>query len=184
MTGSRDNEERERFESDNETVERDDDSSASDEVVPMKGESTSEDEMSDEESTEQAKQEDDKPGQEGDSDDSQSDDSENDDADHDASDVYRPTEGEDIYGNRIEKQSSETKPQKYVPPHLRKKQGDAKDAVDEARNQKMSEIRRALNTVLNRLSVDSVVSAAQSISRLYPSYPTSDINDCIWMNAK
>jgi len=36
--------------------------------------------------------------------------------------TYRPTGGEDIYGNKVDSNSGDAaKPTKYIPPHLRKK---------------------------------------------------------------
>jgi nucleolar MIF4G domain-containing protein 1 len=95
--------------------------------------------------------------------------------DHNVRDTYRPLNGEDIYGNKVNAQTDGQPTRKYVPPHLRKKQQDGED-------ESLRELRRALNNALNRLSEDTLVSVAQSIAKLYPSYPTPDVNDSLWTN--
>ena len=108
-----------------------------------------------------------------------------DEPDHDIQDTYRPSQGEDIYGNHLSGQGSGATDTKYVPPHLRTKQQEvAKD--DENRAEALRQLQRTLNNSLNRLSDDTLVSVAQSVARLYPSYPTPDVNQCLWkyvMNA-
>jgi len=111
--------------------------------------------------------------------------------DHDKSFTYRPTKGEDIYGNKLDPSGGTGgKPGKYVPPHMRNKvqrkddsnneeQGDDDDN-DERRQEQLRVIRRSLNNALNRLSEDTLVSVSQSIAQLYPEYPSSDINENMW----
>jgi len=142
------------------------------------------------------------------SDDEGSSDSEEDDlpvdtADHDVSLTYRPSSGEDIYGNKIDvSQTGAAKPSKYVPPHLRKKlnQEQAADSVDDVANtdatatptasttiiaadpETIRNIQRSLNNSLNRLSDQTLESVSKSIATLYSQYPFHDINDCLWKN--
>lgn len=103
--------------------------------------------------------------------------------DHDVSDTYRPSEGEDIYGNRVDSaDGSGNKPSKYVPPHLRNKTGGDKDTSVDA--EKYQAIRRGLNNALNRLSDDTLVSVAQQLAQLYSQYPTQMVHELLWKNAK
>ncbi|GAX24362.1 hypothetical protein FisN_4Lh486 [Fistulifera solaris] len=104
--------------------------------------------------------------------------------DHDVRHTYKPAEGEDIYGKRIQTEPGDAAPRKYIPPHLRKAEASLDSENDKKRQENLQAIQRSLNHVLNKLSSDSVISVAQTIARLYPSYPTSDVNDCIWTNAK
>ena len=103
--------------------------------------------------------------------------------DHDIRDTYRPSKGEDIYGNKIDSDPSENKkPTKYVPPHLRKKQQAEGD--DEEEKERMRVISRSLNNSLNRLSEDTLISIAQQVAKLYSSNPTQMVHKLIWKNAK
>ena len=101
--------------------------------------------------------------------------------DHDTKDTYRPLKGEDIYGNKISKSSDETPPQKYVPPHLRKKK---EEEMDKDRQLQLNSIQRSLNNALNRLSEDSLIPVAQSIAGVYASNPTQLVNEMVWKNTK
>jgi nucleolar MIF4G domain-containing protein 1 len=101
--------------------------------------------------------------------------------DHDIADTYKPSEGEDIYGNKLDDEGLDgKKPTKYVPPHLRKVQGDN----DQDREERLRVIRRALNSALNRLSEDTLISVAQSVAQLYPAHPTQTVHEMIWTNTK
>jgi nucleolar MIF4G domain-containing protein 1 len=101
--------------------------------------------------------------------------------DHDIADTYKPSEGEDIYGNKLDDEGSGgKKPTKYVPPHLRKVQGEN----DQDREERLRGIRRALNSALNRLSEDTLISVAQSVAQLYPAHPTQMVHEMIWTNTK
>jgi nucleolar MIF4G domain-containing protein 1 len=100
--------------------------------------------------------------------------------DHDKIVTYRPRKGEDIYGNRIYGGTNSDKPSKYVPPHLRKKTIYSVETNEE----QLRAIRRALNTALNRLSEDSLISVSQELARLYRSHPTSIVHEAIWDNVK
>lgn len=116
---------------------------------------------------------------------SDSDDSSNDsrksEPDHDIKDTYRPTTGEDIYGNTLATENSGgIKPSKYVPPHMRKKQLDDDDSDQERRRA----ILRSLNNALNRLSEDTLVSVAQQVAAQYAENPTQMVHEMIWKNAK
>lgn len=102
-----------------------------------------------------------------------------DEPDHDVHDTYHPSRGEDIYGKEISSQGKGPAAKKYVPPHMRKKQ---KDDGDENRAESLRQLQRALNNSLNRLSEDTLISVAQSLAKLYPSYPTPDVNQCLWKN--
>ncbi len=103
--------------------------------------------------------------------------------DHDVKDTYRPSKGEDIYGNRIDsEQTEEKKPTKYVPPHLRNKQKAAGE--DEEERERMRIISRSLNNFLNRLSEDTLISVAGQVAKLYSSNPTQMVHKLIWKNAK
>jgi len=104
--------------------------------------------------------------------------------DHDVKDTYRPSQGEDIYGNKIDSESSEDKkPSKYVPPHLRAKQKASGDD-DEEEKERMRIISRSLNNFLNRLSEDTLISVAGQVAKLYSSNPTQMVHKLIWKNAK
>ena len=127
--------------------------------------------------------------------------------DHDAKFTYRPSAGEDIYGNkRDDDNDSSQKPSKYVPPHLRKKLAqvqskegassskentkdrisdkDKKDEDDPDRQESLLSIKRSLNNVLNRLSDQMLESVSKSISGLYRSNPVNDVNECFLANIK
>ncbi|KAL3780943.1 hypothetical protein ACHAWO_003983 [Cyclotella atomus] len=117
-------------------------------------------------------------------------------ADHDVAFTYRPASGEDIYGNKIDSNSTDdSKPTKYIPPHLRKKmeQESAKDNVDDAAAKMKSVvqtadpdtlrlIQRSLNNSLNRLSENTLESVSKSLAALYAQYPFHDMNTCMWKN--
>ena len=103
--------------------------------------------------------------------------------------TYRPSKGEDIYGNQIDSPEQDgSPPKKYVPPHLRQR----KTAVDTVTNEESAQqraesirsIQRLLNNALNRLSEDNFVSVSQTIAKLYPMYPTSNVNESIWINTR
>ena len=101
--------------------------------------------------------------------------------DHDIADTYKPSEGEDIYGNKLDDEGADgKKPTKYVPPHLRKVQGEN----DQDKEERLRGIRRALNSALNRLSEDTLISVAQSVAQLYPAHPTQMVHEMIWTNTK
>lgn len=103
-------------------------------------------------------------------------------ADHDVSDTYRPSKGEDIYGNVVDSDANNgSKPSKYVPPHLRKKHqaGD-----DEADQEKIRLVNRSLNNALNRVSEDTLISVAQQVAGIYSSNPTQLVHEQLWKNAK
>lgn len=107
-----------------------------------------------------------------------------DEPDHDIQDTYRPSKGQDIYGNVVNAQGCDPVPTMYVPPHMRKKQGQDmnNDDEDENRVETLRLLQRALNNSLNRLSDDTLISVALSLAKLYPSYPTPDVNDKLWTN--
>ncbi len=117
--------------------------------------------------------------------------------DHDNALTYRPTTGEDIYGNVIDVTSGNTvKPTKYVPPHLRKKMQEAEsnggdsdsdkvaDTSSKADPETILQIKRSLNNSLNRLSENTIESVSKALSTLYSQYPFHDINDCLWENMR
>lgn len=98
--------------------------------------------------------------------------------------VYRPSVGEDIYGNKIDTEKADAVSKKYVPPHLRKKQVDGKPAstsssalVSDART--LSLIKRKLNGMLNRLSEGTLDSVAKQLIQLYNESATNDVNICV-----
>lgn len=101
------------------------------------------------------------------------------DPDHSANDIYRPSEGEDIYGNRIDKHILQGLPKKYVPPHLRNNLAGDENAD---RKEQLRALQRSLNNAMNRLSEDTLISVAQSVVKLYPVYATSDVNKYLWEN--
>ena len=117
--------------------------------------------------------------------------------DHDNALTYRPSSGEDIYGNVIDNESGDAvKPTKYVPPHLRKKlqgtessgeDGDSNAVADtssKADPETILQIKRSLNNSLNRLSENTIESVSKSLASLYSQYPFHDINDCVWENMR
>lgn len=122
------------------------------------------------------------------------DDQEKTEPDHDKGLTYRPSRGEDIYGNAVDlTESSNVGPKKYVPPHLRDKEkisnSSSSSSNDEMMEQARQEslrvvIQRSLNSALNRLSEETLVPVAQSISQLFSSHPTSHVNECIWKNTQ
>lgn len=91
--------------------------------------------------------------------------------DHDDTLIYRPTEGQDIYGKSLERSNENTEAKKYVPPHMRNKSGE-----------NLKEIERTLNRALNRLSEDTLIPTSHAISKVYSSFPSSDVHDSIWKN--
>ena len=101
--------------------------------------------------------------------------------DHDFQDTYRPSKGEDIYGNKAEESLNDDAPKKYIPPHLRRK---IEEENDEDRQAKLNSIQRALNNALNRLSEDSLIPVAQSLAAVYASNPTQMVNEMVWKNTK
>ena len=108
-------------------------------------------------------------------------------ADHDQSVTYRPTQGEDIYGNKIEEMGTTAEPKKYVPPHLRNRDKPIDHTEMTPNNNHNNEeslrnITRSLNSALNRLSEDSLIPVAQSLAELYETHPTADVNACLWQN--
>ncbi|KAL3817524.1 hypothetical protein ACHAXA_003697 [Cyclostephanos tholiformis] len=121
-------------------------------------------------------------------------------ADHDVSLTYRPTVGEDIYGNKIDySRDRGTKSSKYVPPHLRKmsfdQQCDATTPIDDscgdsksykstvaADPETITLIHRQINNALNRLSDQTLESVSKAIASIYSTYPFRDVNDCLWKN--
>jgi nucleolar MIF4G domain-containing protein 1 len=101
--------------------------------------------------------------------------------DHDGADTYRPSKGEDIYGNKIDSDSDgKENPSKYVPPHLRKK----REGDDEAERERRKLVNRSLNNALNRLSEDTLISVAQQVAQVYSSNPSQLVHELIWKNAK
>lgn len=118
------------------------------------------------------------------------------DADHDVALTYRPTSGEDIYGNKIDSNNSNTaKPAKYIPPHLRKQIREEsvdegpndhnammKSVVEAADPETIRLIQRSLNNSLNRLSDNTLESISKTVAALYSQYPFRDINTCLWKN--
>ncbi|KAL3757412.1 hypothetical protein ACHAWU_005143 [Discostella pseudostelligera] len=122
------------------------------------------------------------------------DDTPEDTADHDESLTYRPTSGEDIYGNKIDSsQSGGAKPTKYIPPHLRNKDTAITDdtADDNAKHttqpiaadpETVLLIQRQINNALNRLSEQTLESVSKSLASIYSKYPSRDVNDCLWKN--
>ncbi|KAL7465973.1 hypothetical protein ACHAXS_006297 [Conticribra weissflogii] len=117
-------------------------------------------------------------------------------ADHDIAHTYRPTSGEDIYGNKIDSTNHSATPAKYMPPHLRKKldenSSDGAVSANSAERSTTSKIaanpetlkliQRSLNSSLNRLSEQTLESVSKSIASLYSQYPFHDMNDCLWSN--
>lgn len=108
-------------------------------------------------------------------------DSQESESDHDVGDTYRPSVGEDIYGNTLATENTgDTKPSKYVPPHMRKKLLED----DEGDQERRRVILRSLNSSLNRLSEDTLISVAQQVASLYSGNPTQMVHEMIWKNAK
>lgn len=112
-------------------------------------------------------------------------------ADHDESLTYRPTHGEDIYGNMIDTSQNEgSKPTKYIPPHLRNKESAV--ISDDTNNthpiaadpETILLIQRQINNSLNRLSEQTLESVSKSIASIYSNFPYRDVNDCLWKNIK
>jgi nucleolar MIF4G domain-containing protein 1 len=112
-----------------------------------------------------------------------SDDEDVEEPDHDVALTYKPSKGEDIYGKSMDSAESASRPNKYVPPHLRNKGGEQPDN-DAQRQESLRVIQRSLNSALNRLSEDTLIPVTQSISKLYGSHPTSDVHECIWENTR
>lgn len=104
--------------------------------------------------------------------------------DHDVIHTYRPSKGEDLYGNKIHLSENAKENTKYVPPHLRRKQQELNEIEDADRKESLRAIQRSLNNTLNRLSEDTLVPVSQSIAELYTSHPRSDVNELIWKNAR
>jgi nucleolar MIF4G domain-containing protein 1 len=108
-------------------------------------------------------------------------DSDEEEPDHDVADTYQPSKGEDIYGNTIDTDGADgTKPTKYVPPHLRKRES----TDDKDHQERLQQIKRGLNNALNRLSDDTLISVAQQVAKLYSSNPTQMVHEMMWKNTK
>lgn len=116
---------------------------------------------------------------------------EKDELDHDFTDTYRPSVGEDIYGKSLPSCNDDSvKPQKYVPPHVRKQLtnsvSDTRKSLEyeandtDQRKETMRSLTRSINSILNRLSEGTIVSVVQSLAELYGSYPTADVNATLW----
>ena len=121
-------------------------------------------------------------GDESAEDDDDDDDDNAEEPDHDISDTYRPSQGEDIYGNKVDDGGGgDAKPATYIPPHLRTKLV-ASDDIEDA--EKRQAIRRGLNNALNRLSDDTLVSVAQQLAQLYRQHPTQMVHELLWRNTK
>lgn len=108
------------------------------------------------------------------------------DDDHKEEDVYRPSVGEDIYGNQIDSEKSSAKPSKYVPPHLRKKlleedRDDSNHSTEKylSDKQTLSRIKRDLNGMMNRLSEETLDSITKQLVRLYRDSSVNDVNSCV-----
>ena len=97
-------------------------------------------------------------------------------------DTYRPTKGEDIYGNKVDGMVKETKESKYVPPHMRNSSKEEQEDDERNLQETLNTIRRSLNNALNRLSEDTLIGVSQSVARLYASHPTAHVNECLWDN--
>ena len=101
------------------------------------------------------------------------------DPDHDFGSTYRPVQGEDIYGRKIEDERAKMSTTRYIPPSLRKKMQEATNestAIHDSKSKglvaidKNSEqytiLKRKINGQLNRLSEqsrDSIVKGLQDI---------------------
>ena len=112
--------------------------------------------------------------------------------------VYRPTAGEDIYGNKIENDASDVKPTKYIPPHLRNKMNASLVARNESATSieantinrclsdkaTLSAINRKLNGMLNRLSEETLDSVSKQLIGLYRESSVNDVNSCLLEKVK
>jgi nucleolar MIF4G domain-containing protein 1 len=99
--------------------------------------------------------------------------------------TYQPAKGEDIYGNTVENNGNNGSQQKkYTPPHLRNQSSQMSTEDDNAKKEMLLSIQRSLNNSLNRLSEDSLVPVSQSLAQLYSNFPKTDVNECLWKNAK
>jgi nucleolar MIF4G domain-containing protein 1 len=115
-------------------------------------------------------------------DDSGHSDQQEDESDHDVSDTYRPSKGEDIYGKTVDSDAKNgNEASRYVPPHLRKKQLVDDDEDDQ---EKRRMVTRSLNSALNRLSEDTLISVAQQVAGIYSSNATQLVHEQVWKNAK
>lgn len=87
---------------------------------------------------------------------------------------------EDIYGRTINKAGNlveEPKATKYVPPHLRNKDGSG--AEDAARNEKLLRLRRLLKGSINRLAEQNLHKIVNEIEQLYMQNSRHDMNESI-----
>lgn len=103
--------------------------------------------------------------------------------DHEKSLTYRPDEGEDIYGKKLDATGVGPKTGAYVPPHLRNKVGQ-KDGVAENDDEQKRTIHRMVNSSLNRLSIDSLISVSQSLAGVYTGHSTTIVNQVISDNLR
>ncbi len=65
--------------------------------------------------------------------------------DHDVQHTYKPTEGEDIYGKKIQTQPCDAAPRKYIPPHLRKAEASLDLENDKKRQENIQAIQRYMS---------------------------------------
>ena len=182
--------------------DEEDDSEEGEEIIPMKdGDDYKDDKY------ERNSEEDIIPEHEQDSSDDQSDDSSDVEAseeeeindgkvrDHDEEHIYRPVAGQDLYGNIIDNErTDEERPQKYIPPHLRRQHTNEisesnlqeNNDNDPDRKESLRSLQRLLNNSLNRLADNTLESVGKSISSIYESneYSVRDTNDCFWKNIK
>lgn len=114
--------------------------------------------------------------------------------DHNISDTYRPAIGEDIYGNRFSSsQNANSKPSKYIPPHLRNKTNTNNNSdtstLDSSETptdqEELKAITRSMRGMLNRLSENTLESILLKnlIPLLYKnstkSYSTNLLNEAL-----
>jgi len=107
-------------------------------------------------------------------------------------DTYKPIEGEDIYGNKIQKEGTTTKPAKYIPPHLRKEmEANSTENPSQKTKQEINEsdiespyyqqIRRSIRGLINRLSDSTLEPTLSKISQFYhdPQNSSSTLHEII-----
>ncbi|CAM9595920.1 unnamed protein product, partial [Discosporangium mesarthrocarpum] len=109
--------------------------------------------------------------------------------------VYRPQEGQDIYGRMVGGRGDVKTPAKYVPPHLRATVGE-RDAGTTDSTIEHTAIppppipwpsatpQRTVNGILNRLSEDTLEPVLGRLHDVYRSHSNTEVNRALWQSTQ
>ncbi|CAM9283852.1 unnamed protein product, partial [Choristocarpus tenellus] len=93
--------------------------------------------------------------------------------------VYRPQEGQDIYGRAVGGGEEKGAPAKYIPPHLRGAGG-----TNSTGERRTLVVQRTVNGILNRLSEDTLDPVTTALRDLYRLHSNSDVSDALWQSTR